>query len=63
MKDDRLLRRDEHSFRVANPFGVDATLFANADVSVESVAISELDIDAGIAADGGAHTRRGIWVF
>lgn len=42
MKDDRLERIDESSFRIANPFGVEARLFANAQVPVESVAISEL---------------------
>ncbi len=42
MTDDRLEKVDENSFRVVNPSGVDAVLFANAQVPVESVAINEL---------------------
>ena len=40
--DPRLVRLDDHRLRVANPHGIEATLFANADVPVEAAAVNEL---------------------
>jgi len=42
MKDDRLLRIDQNSNRIDNTFGVDAVLFVNDQVPVESATINEL---------------------
>lgn len=42
MKDKRLTRLDPTRWRIENPFGVEAALFANDDVPVESSAVQEL---------------------
>lgn len=42
MKDDRLIRLTESSYRIANPYQIDTVLFANDDVPVESAAVNEL---------------------
>lgn len=40
--DNRLSRVDKNRVRIDNPYGIDAILFANAQVPVESAAVSEL---------------------
>lgn len=42
MNDPRLVRVDANRVRIDNPYGVDATLFANKDVPVEPAAVDEL---------------------
>lgn len=51
MKDSRLQRVDANRLKILNPLGVDATLFANERVPVESSAIDEL-----IGVSGLKHT-------
>ncbi len=42
IRDDRLHRIDANRLQVANDHGIDAVLFANDDVPVESAAVTEL---------------------
>lgn len=42
MKDPRLARLDENRVRIDNPYGIDAVLFANEQVPVETAAVDEL---------------------
>lgn len=49
MFDKRLERIDASKLRLKNPYGVDATVFANEDVPVEAAAVDELSEMLGIA--------------